>query len=282
MVVHADTPRMASPRESLAAILSIERHRDNEFTAQLEDFFGSALDSDALARATLAAAETCAAMELHSLHAQFVRPPPPAVPLTLRVESVEGGEGRARRHVRILGDGQLCHVVVSFAAASDGPSYQDLALDAHLPPPEQLPSTLEQAQAEGWADYARGPIEFRRVGSWPRRPGESYAHIEWVRPRVPLPDDARLHMAAVVFLSGFYSHWAFERRIGTSFAYDRHVPLDHTLWVHRSLRWNDWWLLKATSEVCHGGRALARREIYTGDGQLVASVVQAALVASRT
>lgn len=273
--------RVSSPRESLASILSVESLGEGEFTARLEDFWGASLGGDALARAALAAAESCEGRDLHSLHACSLRPAPPGVPLTLKVERLGDGDHPARRQVRILRDGLLCQVVASFTATGGGLGYQDVALDADLPAPEDLPGTLETARAEGWADYARGPIEFRRIGDpWPERArGEPCSHIEWVRPRAALPDDPRLHMAALVFLADFYSHWEFEQRVGTGFAQDRFVPLDYALFVHGSPRWDDWWLLRATSQVSGSGRALSRREIYTRKGALLASGVREALIA---
>lgn len=270
----------SSPRESLASILSVERVRDGEYVARLEGFWGASSGGDALARAVLAAAEGCEGTQLHSLHASFLRPAPPAVPLRLLVERLGDERGLARRQVRLLDDRLLCQVVASFAAAHDGLGYQDVAPGTDLPAPERLASTVEQARAEGWpVEYARGPIEFRRVGSWPRAPHESYAHVEWVRPRAPLPDDPLAQAAALVFLAGFYAHWEFERRIGDKFAYDRFASLDHALWVHRAPSWDDWWLLEAQSEVAGSGRALSRRRIYTRQGLLVASSVQEAQVA---
>ena len=77
-------------------------------------------------------------------------------------------------------------------------------------------------------------------------------------------------------------HWAPEWRMGCNFAYDRFTSLDHALWVHRFIPWDDWWLLKAYSQVSSGGRALSRRELYTRDGVLLASAAQEALIASAT
>jgi acyl-CoA thioesterase-2 len=270
----------SSPRESLASILSVERVRDGEYAARLEDFWGTSIGGDALARAVLAAAEDCEGTQLHSLHASFLRPAPPAVPLRLLVERLGDGRGLARRQVRLLDEGLLCQVVASFTAADDGLGYQDVAPAPDLPAPDELASTVEQARAEGWpVEYARGPIEFRRVGAWPRAPHESHAHLEWVRPRAPLPGDPLAQTAALVFLAGFYPHWEFERRIGEKFSYDRFASLDHALWVHRAPRWDDWWLLDAQSEIAGSGRALSRRRIYTRQGHLVASSAQEALVA---
>ena len=273
----------AGPRESFVEILELERVREGAFIARLEDFWGASLGGDALARAALAAADSCPGLELRSLHARYLRPLPAATPLRLHVERLADAEAGASREVRIEGDGLLCHVTAGFAPPGSGTAYQDAAPAAALPDPDRLPSTREQAQAEGWSDYARGPIEFRRAHPrvWPDPTGEtSGGHVEWVRPRAPLADDPRLHTAALVFLADFYSHWPFERRIGRHFAYGRFQPIDHALWVHRSVRWNDWWLLESTSEVADAGRALSRRRIFTRDGVLVASAAQSALVAT--
>jgi acyl-CoA thioesterase-2 len=211
-----------------------------------------------------------------------VRPAPPGQPLALRVERLGDERGIARRQVRVEGGALLCQVLLCFAPDADGVDYQDAKPPAGAKDPESLPSTLEQATQEGWAEYARGPVEFRRPG--PRwsyaEKGESCAHVQWLRPRVPLGSDPALQMAARVFLAGFYAHWPFERRIGHKYAYDRFTPLDLALWLHRPARWDGWWLLETVSEIAHGGRALSTRRIYTRDGALVVSASQAALVAS--
>jgi len=272
----------ANPRESLAEMLRIETVRDGEFAARFEDFWGASVGGDMLARAALAAAATCEGLQLRSLHASFLRPVPPRLRLALRVEPLADERDGALRQVRIEGDGLLCQVVASFAPPGDGLGYQDATPGADLPAPEDLPSTMEQARAEGWTEYARGPIEFRRARPrvWPDPTGDtSGAHVEWMRPRAPLGDDPRLQMAALVFLADFYSHWAFERRVGNGFAVDRFRTLDLALWVHRSVRWDDWWLMETISEVAQAGRGLSRRRIFTRDGELVASTVESARVA---
>jgi acyl-CoA thioesterase-2 len=97
--------------------------------------------------------------------------------------------------------------------------------------------------------------------------------LGWLRPRAPLGDDARLHAAALAFLSEYRSHWAVERRLGADFPRTEITLLDHALWVHRPERWDDWWLVRTSSEVGVAGRCLSRREIFTRGGALVASAV---------
>ena len=272
----------ASSREDLAAILRIEPVKPGEFTARLEDFWGEPSGGDALARAALAAAESCPGQELRSLHASYLRALPTGCALRLRVEELADGDDGSVRQVRIEDDALLCSVTARFAKPAEGTAYQDGGIAPGLPEPEALPSTHEQARAEGWSDYAHGPLEFRRAHPrvWPDPAGDTAGgHISWLRPRAPLPADPRVQMAALVFLADFYSHWPFERRIGRTFGYGRFRPLDHALWLHRAPRWDGWWLFESTSEVAHGGLALARRRIFTRDGVLLATAAQAALVA---
>jgi acyl-CoA thioesterase-2 len=276
-------PESASPREALAEMLRVEAVRSGEFAARCEDFWGSTEVGDVLARAALAAAATCKGLGLGSLHASFLRPVPPGARLALRVETLADRPDGALRQVRIEGESLLCQVIARFAPARGGLGYQDPKPGADLPQPEALPSTLEQAQAEGWSEYARGPIEFRRARPrvWPDPTGDtSGPHVAWMRPRSALAGDPLLQMAALVFLAGFYSHWPFERRVGSGFAVARFQPLDQALWVHQPARWDDWWLLETISQVAHAGCGLSRRRIFTREGRLIASTAQAALVAS--
>jgi acyl-CoA thioesterase-2 len=268
-----------SPRESLASILTVKRLREGKFVACLEDFWGAALGCDVLARTALAAADTCEGKGLHSLHACFLRPIPPQVPLTLRVERLTDCSRFARRRIQVyLQDQLLCEATASFVAEGAGLTYQGVGRDLDIAAPEDLPSTLECARAEGWAEYAGGPIEFRRLGPpwpWPAAsPTQSSIHREWVYPKEPLPDNPRLQMAALVFLSDFYAHWTGSDRLGVHFVPSRFTSLDHALWIHHPPHWDDWWLLKAVTDVGAAGRTLTRREIYTRDGVLVASTTQ--------
>ena len=274
--------QQSSPRDSLGAILSIEDAGALEFSARLEDFWGSALGADAIARAALAAWRTAEGRQLHALHACYLGPLPPGVPLRLRVERLSDTRALARRRVQVLDDDRLlCSVTAGFVVPGEGLSYQGASLEPDLPRPEDLPSTLETATAEGWADYSFGPVEFRRIGAaWPWPPAAAHAsttHREWVRPRQPLPDDPGLRMAALVFLSDFYSHWTASDRLGTGFVPPRFQALDHAVWIHRPEPWKGWWLLEAVSDVGSGGRMFTRRELYSAAGSLIASASQEGL-----
>lgn len=269
---------MSSPGDSLASMLEVEKTGAGEFTASLEDFWGASLGCDALARATLAASQTCPGLELHSLHAAFIAPAPPSTPLALRVERLADGGDLARRRVLVSeGARPLCDVSLLFGAPRAGLGYQSASLETDLADPDTLPSTAERAKAEGWAEYANGPIEFRRDGPawpWPEpSPRQVSLHREWIRPRRPLSHDREAQTAALVFAADFYSHWTASDRLGARFNPGVFAALDCAVWVHRRVPWDGWWLLRASSEVGHAGRMLTRREIYARDGNLLASAV---------
>jgi acyl-CoA thioesterase-2 len=272
------------PTESLASILSVEHRRDGEYVARLADFgWGDAARGDVLARAVLAAGDDCRERELASAHAWFLRPAPAKARIALHVERLKDGRRFSHRRVQLRFDERLiCDATLSFVSPSEGLQYQCARFEPGLPAPEELPGDAELARAEGWPASHLGPVEWRRIGpSWPwpaAAAGESVQFISWVRPRAPLPDDARLHAAGLVFLSDHCSHWGVEKRLGGGFASERFVSLDHAIWVHRPRRWDDWWLMTTASDVSHGGRAFTRREVYTRDGLLVASIAQEALV----
>lgn len=263
------------PGESLSRMLQIEERGGGVFEARLESFWGGAARGDLLARALLAASAGRSDGPA-GLHASFLARAKPDAPLLLTREEV--GPGLVRVATR-AGGALLCDATFRFEPRGDGFGYQCLAPDRGLPAPEDLPSEKEQGRAEGWSQYAVGPIESRRIT--PREPvkdDEPSLWQGWLCPRESLAGDARLHAAALVFLSEYRSHWAIERRLGADFQRASITLLDHALWIHRDELWTDWWLVDTWSDVGVGGRCFSRREIYTRRGALVASAAWEARV----
>jgi acyl-CoA thioesterase-2 len=264
-----DEPR--APRECLAELLRIERRRRGA-SARLESFWGEAALGDLLARAVLAAERAPVAV-----HAAFHRAARPEVELTL--ESEAHASERTRVRVRD-GDALLAEVWLRFGGARDGLAVQTLAPEAGLPEPDALPSEAALGAREGWAPFAVGPIESRRITPGaPVKDHEPAVWLGWLRPRAPLGADPLVHAAALAFVSEYRSHWAVERRLGADFPHTEITLLDHACWVHRHERWDDWWLVRTSNDVAAQGRALSRREIFTRGGALVACAVWEARLA---
>jgi acyl-CoA thioesterase-2 len=261
-------------------MLAVARRADGAFEATLEDYGGGSFGGDTLGRLVLAAARSCEGRELHSLHTYFLRPAPPGVPVTIRVEALKEGRRLVHRRVQLSLDGRvLCEMTASFTSVREGIAFQE-ASAAAAPAPEVLASEAERARSEGWTDWAPGQLEWRWIGS-PFEPvpdDQPSDWSSWVRPSLPLPADPALHVAALAFLSDNLSHWAIARRLRFDLSPSWLVSLDHSIWAHRTVRWDDWWLIRSASDVCSAGRAFTRREVFDRDGRLVASIAQEALV----
>ncbi len=277
----SESTELALPREALSEWMCVTPRGDGAFEAVLENHFGDSHRGDLLARCALTALAANPGGAIRSLHADWLAPAPPGVPVVLRVAPLGGDAARCEVHGAAPA-APCCRVTASFAAPSAAPpSYQDSALPPGLPQPESLPTTVEYARKEGWPEaYAAGPVEFRRVG--PLRPdrtrGESSDNVTWLKLRAPLKRDAQLEQAALVFLATFYDHWEFERRIGERFDYARFAVRSHAVWLLRAARPEGWLLLRASSRSANGGLALGMRELFAQDGSLLATVVSEARV----
>ena len=78
--------RQSPAPEPFDAWVDVRRTGDDTFEAVLEGFEGRSFGGQTLGCAALAAARTVEERALHALHAWFLRPVPPEVPIALRVE----------------------------------------------------------------------------------------------------------------------------------------------------------------------------------------------------
>jgi acyl-CoA thioesterase-2 len=278
-----------TPLDKLVDLLDLERieediYRGKQPTESLQRVFGGQVAGQAL----VAAGRTVPAeRRVHSLHAYFLRPGDPAVPIVYEVDRIRDGRSFTTRRVVAIQHGKaIFNLSSSFQVAETGIEHQrDMP---EVPAPEGL-LRLEERMAPyadelgGW--YARPrPIDVRYVGDPPRvakdtgyrRPSSQV----WMRADGVLPDDPLLHVCAVTFASDMtlldstlLNHglaWGTGEVMGAS--------LDHAMWFHRPFRADQWWLYDQESPWTGAARGLARGSIYTRDGDLAVSVVQEGLL----
>lgn len=243
--------------------------------------FRSSFGGLTMAGATMAVARSCPDKALHSAHTWFLRPVPAGVPVEMRIERVRDGRMLSHRRVQLLHEDKLlCEMTLSFASPTAGTTFQTVPLD-FVPQPENLPTETETATAAGWEErnWLSHPIEWRFVGN-PRHngPDVSTSWDAWARPREPLVDDRAEQMAAFAYMSDNHSDWSAATRI-ENFSRHNFASLDNAVWIHRSLPWDDWWLVRSTCDVSRDGCAFSRRMVYARDGSLIATVAQEAFYA---
>lgn len=227
--------------------------------------------------------------QVHSLHAYFLRPGDPSVPILYRVEKVRDGRSfSARRVTATQRESAIFVMSASFHEPEEGYEHQSAMPETvepeDSPSREDLLAAFGQRVPEEWS--TAWPIEVRYASGspWEPRPGRAPHQQVWVRARGSLPWDQLLHVAIAIFASDMTVLDPVLFPHGASF--DSYIPsptvqaasLDHAMWFHRPFRADEWLLYSLESPNAGGGRGLAGGRFYTQDGTLVASVVQEGLI----
>jgi acyl-CoA thioesterase-2 len=286
---HVPPPPDPTPLDRLVQLLDLERievdiFRGAQETQATPRVFGGQVAGQAL----VAAGRTVPSdRPVHSLHAYFLRPGDPSIPIVYQVDRIRDGRSFTTRRVVAVQHGKaIFHLSASFQVAEPGPGHAATMPD--VPGPEGLTTFSERMQPyahenDGWYVRPR-PIDIRYVGDPPRiaqvnATSEPRSRV-WMRADGTLPDDPLLHVCAVTFASDMtlldstlMAHgkaWGTGEIMGAS--------LDHAMWFHRPFRADEWWLYDQESPWTGAGRGLSRGAIYTRDGHLAVSVVQEGLV----
>ena len=283
-----------SPVAALIALLDLERIDDDLYRGRTDEpgwkrVFGGQVIGQALVAAIRTVSEPRAP---HSLHAYFIRPGDPEVPIIYRVERDRDGSSFTTRRVVAIQHGRpIFNMAASFQIEEPGVEHQSAMPD--VPGPENLPSllSLRLAVADRIPERFRKmwlrqpPIELRSVA--PRDifeplPRDPVSHI-WFRVVEPIGDDPALHQCMLAYASdmtlletSIYPHglkW-FDPKFQAA-------SLDHALWFHDRFRADEWLLYAMDSPRAGGARGFSRGSIYTRDGRLVASAAQEGLIRLR-
>lgn len=242
----------------------------------------------------LMAAQRCVEPDrpVHSLHAYFMRPGDPSIPIVYQVERIRDGASFTTRRVVAVQHGKaIFSMSASFQIEEPGFDHQ-INLP-NVPMPESLIGETEfrevfLANAPDLVKKYWGrerPIEIRPVSLTHYVSNdklEPEAHI-WVKASGLVPDDRHYQAAVLAYLSdmtlldtSLYAH-------GTSI-FDPELQvasLDHAMWFHRPYDLSDWMLYTQDSPSAAGARGMTRGSIFTRDGKLIASVAQEGLIRKR-
>ena len=126
------------------------------------------------------------------------------------------------------------------------------------------------------------PFEFRPVDplNFDSRKKLPANKSVWIRAVDQLPDDRALHQNLLAYVSDFELLATSTLPHGLSFTRGNVImaSLDHALWFHRDFKMDDWLLYAMDSPNASGARGFARGQLFTAQGQLVASTCQEGLV----
>lgn len=284
---------MTSAVQDLLSILDLEPLEVNLFRGRSPQVgWQRVFGGQVIGQALVAACRTVPGRQPHSLHAYFLLPGDPAVPIIYEVDRIRDGKSFATRRVLAIQHGAaIFSMSVSFHNDEEGYVHQMDMPD--VPGPEDLPSEAQMKQSvvplmpdPVRAYYERErpielrPVEFQRYSS--RDPLPPRFHV-WIRATGQLPDDPAIHRCVLAYASDMtlldtslvpHGHTVFEHSIQAA-------SLDHALWFHRPFRADEWLLYAQDTPSANGGRGLSRGLIYDRQGRLVASVAQEGLIRRR-
>ncbi|MDX1886089.1 acyl-CoA thioesterase II [Mycolicibacterium sp. 120270] len=275
--------------EELLAVLDLNRVDDDTFVGGHPSknpprTFGGQM----MAQAFVAASKSLARpLPPGSISAHFIAGGDPTADLEFHIIRLRDERRFANRRVDVMqGDELLTTAMVSFV---DGGRGLEHAIDMPVvPEPLSLPR-IDDLLA-GYEDKvphfveALRPIEWRYTNdpAWVMRDkGERLDHNRvWLKADGPMPDDPVMHNAALLYSSDTTVLDSIITTHGLSWGYDRifAATVNHSVWFHRPIRFDEWVLYSTTSPVAADSRGLGTGHFFDQSGQMVATVVQEGII----
>ncbi len=242
-----------------------------------------------IAQALMAAYRTVPDRMCHSLHAYFIRPGDPSIPVIYQVDRArDGGSFTTRRVVAIQHGKQIFNLSASFHVQEDGWDYQHAMPDVKGPEhwldrPDLREPYIDKIPEEYRDDFLRErPIEIREVDPRdlfePEKTTDKnylWFRMEAAKGQSPIMQQCLLAYASDMNLLGssLRPHgltW-FQGKVMTA-------SLDHAMWFHAPIDFSDWHLYELDAPFTGGARGFNRGLIYNQNGQLAASTAQEGLM----
>ncbi|HVJ52886.1 MAG TPA: acyl-CoA thioesterase II [Aliidongia sp.] len=278
---------------SLIETLALETIEVNLFRGEShEKDFPRIFGGTVIAQALLAAYKTVEGRVCHSLHAYFLRPGDPSIPILYEVDRARDGHSFTTRRVVAIQHGQqIFNLAASFQIEEAGFEHQWPMPE--LPAAESLTDDREAIKAVlpdlpprlAKAFTRERPIEMRSLSPQSRvapkvLPPETAV---WVRARAPIGAEVAMQQAVLAYASDMGLLETSMRPHGVSWQTPglQSASLDHAIWFHRRSDFSDWHLYSQDSPSASGARGFVRGSVHSSAGTLVASVAQEGLIRFR-
>ena len=272
--------------DRLVALLDLERIEENIFRGVSPAESPTRVFGGQVAGQALIAAGRTVPVErrVHSLHAYFIRPGDPSIPIVYEVDRIRDGRSFTTRRATAIQRGKAIFALsASFQVDEPGMEHGEPMPD--VPAPEDLTTygllAAKMRERVGMAVLPR-PIDIRYVTEPPWLRQESGRCVTrnqvWMRADGKLPDDQLLHVCVLTYCSDMTLLDAVLARHGVSWGEVRGASLDHALWFHRPFRADEWFLYDCVSPSASNARGLATGRFFTRTGSHIATVVQEGLL----
>lgn len=283
----------ADPVAELISLLDLERIEVNLFRGvSPDDGMKRVFGGQVIAQALVAAYRTVDNRTCHSLHAYFIRPGDPAVPILYEVDRARDGKSFTTRRVVAIQHGeQILNLAASFQIAEAGFTHQSGM------PPVKMPADLKSEDELRQMAKDHVPKEFQKQFARPRpielKPVDPRQFISpqkqeakkqmWLRARGKVGQDVPLQQCLLAYASdmGILDTATKPHGVNWFTGGVQMASLDHAMWFHEPFNIEEWLLYAMDSPSASGARGFNRGEIFTESGKLVASVTQEGLIRPR-
>ena len=280
---------LGSDFEQLLATLDLARSGDDVFTGSHPTktpirTFGGQL----MAQSVVAAGRTVSTgLPPAALTVTFINGGDPQADIEYRVVNLRDERRFANRRVDAMQNGSLlASAMISYLSGGRGLEHgveiPQVAAPETIPPIGDLLRGYEKT-VPGFVNALR-PIEWRYTNdpAWVmRKKGDRLPYNRvWMKADGKMPDDPLLHTAAMVYASDTTVLDSIITTHGLSWGFDRifAVTVNHSVWFHRQVDFDEWVLYSTTSPVAADSRGLGTGHFFNRDGGLLATVVQEGIV----
>lgn len=266
--------------------LEVDLYRGRQPDTAMQRVFGGQVAAQALRAACNTVDQE---LQVHSLHAYFLRPGDTAVPIVYDVERIRDGRSFSTRRAVARQHGRaIFYLTASFHVDELGFDHQDTMPE--VPAPEDCPTMGDLYRAVTGRDDDAWEREWAALDvryAADSRPGGRLVDAQrparaqmWVRASGPVPDDPVVNTCVLTYVSDLTLLGVSLVPHGLIISSPQIQPasLDHTMWFHRPFKADEWMLYDQASPSASGGRGLAVGHVFNLDGALIASVAQEGLI----
>lgn len=268
--------------------LGNQNYSGNSYTIGSPHVFGGQVVAQAINAAYRTVIKT---RFLHSLHSYFLEAGDLSKPINYHVANVRDGGSFSTRRVTASQNGKTIFILAaSFHQKEDGFEHQT-TFNPDIKQPEELFSWDDMLQQMGaflptsiksFLSIDR-PIEFKPIRMPNPLQPENLPPIEqvWFRLKGDKQQlDYRTKQQILSYISDYnVLNAAFNPNASKyNFNNTQTASLDHSMWFFRDFNFDDWMLFSAESPNTYGARGLAKGNIFTRNGKLIASFAQEGLL----
>ena len=278
--------------KELIELLTLEQLEDHIFLGQnYQAPWGRVFGGQVLAQSLHAAYRTVPGDRIaHSMHGYFILGGTLDIPVTYEVDTIRNGGSFTTRRVVAKQNGRaIFNMAASFQLKQEGVDHQ-ISMP-NIVSPKDLSTSLEQIEALKDLDpkiYKRLKMVLPEVFSFKMvdkiitklsRNGSPFNNI-WVRTSEPVEADEPMRQQLLAYMSDYnlLNTASLPHREALNKGNTFYASLDHAIWFHREIDFDDWLLYAMDSPSASNARGFARGSIFNKNGALIASVAQEGLM----